>query len=185
MALHKEVQVGQVWTCRISDRIVQVKVTGEVEGSSKDRFRPYSRTTRARWQVTNLSTNRITKVTAAKLRNLIKNADGSVSAAEVNRRMERMERLEALREAKVNQVGADAATGSPDSQEANLGTGDGPMVDLHDEGDGSAPDDNLATSMDGPDEDDEHADDDSAHPGYEDTSYEDVEMDGDSWGSHG
>ncbi len=62
MALQKDVEVGQVWTAKVSQRLVHVQVLSVIDTQRKG--------ARLRFRVKNLDTNRDVTMTAGKLRDL-------------------------------------------------------------------------------------------------------------------
>lgn len=71
MAKDREVQVDQIWTCRISQALVKVRILKEIV-QDKDRLARFGiKGRRTRYLVRNLATNREVRVTAAKLRRFV------------------------------------------------------------------------------------------------------------------
>lgn len=73
-----EVKVGQIWTARISGRLVEVQIVAAEYRDGFRRLSPggYSRPGRQTWEAKNLSTGKtITIKSATKLRRLVKEAE--------------------------------------------------------------------------------------------------------------
>lgn len=71
MALQRDVCIGQIWTARVSGRIVQVQILSEKEGRQAT---AWTNKGRDRFICKNLQTGRTVEMTAGKFRNLIEHS---------------------------------------------------------------------------------------------------------------
>ena len=116
MAKHNEVKVGEVWTMKIGARKkAPVRILSETAPTTRwcPRTHRDVMVGRKGWRVLSLEGRKEEKnITAAKLRLHIRNADGTVSASEATRRMERLE----LARAAMTTRASHFPQGEPDGQ---------------------------------------------------------------------